>query len=459
MPWGLARLPARNSLEPDGEFVMTKSAHRLLKTRIIGSLGAVTLLALATLLACGNDDIPSEGGAGASNAHAGASHGGGAGKPATGDSGDTGDSGSAGEGGSAGTGDSSGADAAHGGNVGSAGGATTTAGTAGTAGNPGGALCGNNVLDPGEQCDDGNTKFGDSCSPTCTNTCEKCEHDLCGTNDDLSSDYDHCYGNGFNGALATDGPAAGTAKSKLCQAVVECVKRTQCNASDPFNPIPKPCYCGTANTDDCATTPNGVCSEAIAAAAESREFNKLVARVKSPQYALGVAFHLLTYCDTNVCGPECFQNKPKTECQTCGAQSDGFTVCEAGTCYFDPIFAPLCAPAADCALSTGCAAVDIKNCYTGAAPCLTEFAAAAKVNTVSGIDALLVNATGNNPLVIASTLLTCDRSVCQGACFPAANGGGGSGGAGGASGGVGGASGGAGGASDGAGGASAGSGP
>jgi cysteine-rich repeat protein len=32
----------------------------------------------------------------------------------------------------------------------------------------GGAVCGNGVVDPGEQCDDGNTTAGDGCSATCT---------------------------------------------------------------------------------------------------------------------------------------------------------------------------------------------------------------------------------------------------------------------------------------------------
>jgi len=35
-------------------------------------------------------------------------------------------------------------------------------------GSPGGAVvCGNGVLEPGEQCDDGNTEDGDGCSSTC----------------------------------------------------------------------------------------------------------------------------------------------------------------------------------------------------------------------------------------------------------------------------------------------------
>src|SRR5262249_17122586 len=33
---------------------------------------------------------------------------------------------------------------------------------------PAAAVCGDGILDAGEQCDDGNTVAGDCCSPTCT---------------------------------------------------------------------------------------------------------------------------------------------------------------------------------------------------------------------------------------------------------------------------------------------------
>jgi cysteine-rich repeat protein len=39
------------------------------------------------------------------------------------------------------------------------------------------ALCGDGVLDPGEQCDDGNKNSGDGCSPLCQIVC----YDVCGT--------------------------------------------------------------------------------------------------------------------------------------------------------------------------------------------------------------------------------------------------------------------------------------
>lgn len=422
---------------------MTKSAHRLLKTRVVSSLGAATLLALGTLLACGNDDIPVEGGAGASNAHAGASHtAGAAGKAAEAEAGasGSGEAGSAGEDGSPeNTGGSAHGGMSQGGSSGTGtGGGTPGAGTGGAGVTVG---CGNGVVDPGEQCDDGNTKFGDSCSPTCTNTCETCEKDSCGPSDNLAGDYDHCYGAGFPGAqLATDGPAAGKAKTKLCQAVVECVKRTQCNANAPLDKLFKNCYCGTAGAVDCQTAPLGACQEQMAGAGESQEFNRLSQRANSPQYALGVADILLAVCDTSYCGPECNLDKPKTACQSCSVQQDA--VCDMATCYFEPANSALCAPVVDCALSSGCAATDWKNCYTGAAPCLAEFKAGTKSTDVAGIAAAL--STLGGVMQIAKDLLDCDRSECNDACFPVANGGGGSGGAasgaGGAPGGTGGAS-------------------
>lgn len=46
-------------------------------------------------------------------------------------------------------------------------------GDGGTDGGPDAGLCGNDQLDPGEECDDGNTTSGDGCSPGCrTEVCD-----------------------------------------------------------------------------------------------------------------------------------------------------------------------------------------------------------------------------------------------------------------------------------------------
>lgn len=82
-------------------------------------------------------------------------------------SGGTAGSGGGGTGGSAGTGGSGGT----GGSAGSGGtggsGSGGTGGSAGEGGTGGGSICGNDVRERGEECDDGNLENGDGCSSTC----------------------------------------------------------------------------------------------------------------------------------------------------------------------------------------------------------------------------------------------------------------------------------------------------
>ena len=107
--------------------------------------------------------------------HAGNSQGGSGGGGNAGHGGVGGNAGHGGVGGNAGggaghggTGGNAGGGAGHGGTGGNAGGGAGrggTGGTGGTAGTP--AVCGNKLLEKGEQCDDGNSKNWDACDASC----------------------------------------------------------------------------------------------------------------------------------------------------------------------------------------------------------------------------------------------------------------------------------------------------
>lgn len=403
------------------------------------SLATAALLA-ATAIACASsndvvDDSAASGGD-SSNGGAGggtASVGGKAGKGGTTSGGGTSTGGNAGtsavNGGSGGTSTGSGA----GGRLGGAGQPAQAGGGGASA-----AACGNGKLEAGEECDDGNTKDGDGCSSICTNKCEQCEAADCSSSADLKPVFEQCYG---DDALATmpaqGGPAAGTPRNKLCQALIACVRRTNCQAGSPGDPI-TPCLCGTANATACTANATGPCADEVAAAAESRTFNDIQQRSAGGNtvYAVGLAFNLLSNCDASACGHECLQDKAASACDQCALGSDptffSFVCDSYYSCYFDNSQSPeLCTPAADCALRTGCAAGGVASCYgAGSGPCAQEFAAAAKSTDPATVAQRLSDMT--YPLGVADDLLSCDLQQCKSTCFPnASSGTGGSGGAGG----------------------------
>ena len=426
-----------------------------------GQLGAVFFLALGLFVACGNDTPEEMGGGGGTSGRTAM-----AGK--AGKAGDAGEEPGASDAGAAGSGEAGMSETGGGGKGGSSGaggrgGANGLGGTAGMAGKAGsggasggsGPVCGNNVLEAGEACDDGNTKFGDSCSPTCTNICEKCEKDVCGAPDmDTSINYEACFGDGFSAGadVAQAGPGAGTKKNVLCQSLVACLKRTGCGQNSQS--IFLKCYCGTANATDCSEPgkPNGPCVEEIAAAGESRKRDELVQRQLKLTYALGVAALHYGLCDGGVCANECVLGKSNSACQKCAAaaQPDTFAACYVNPTA-DPRFsAELCTAAMECAHRTSCALNGAVSCYgtdagpTG--PCGAEFTAAAQGKTSAQIVNSLGSPTADSTLSAVASELGLELDLCKSTCFPTpSSSSGGSGGAGGFSGTGGGAVGGTGG--------------
>jgi cysteine-rich repeat protein len=396
-------------------------------TRIAAAI-IVSFCALACETKTIPEDDPSLGGGGAmsSAGRAGAASAGRAGAPTEGgDAGEAGDAPVAGSGGtpSAGSGN---------------GGSAPQAGSAGMAVGGAPAACGNGTVDTGEECDDKNTKDGDGCSATCTDKCEKCEAAYC-KNSDLKTSFGGCFGNDPLGMrLATGGPAAGTALTDLCQALVKCARRTGCAQLNLEDPVSS-CFCGTQNSVECTANAQGPCANEVAAAAESRTFNDVQQRTGKTNFAVGMASEVLAGCDASACGRECLQGKNATSCEKCVLGSDPTVsnlLCgDYRGCYFlaepaactpgssaEYCAAPLCAPAADCALTSGCAAKGIETCYgDGTGPCADQFAAATQSTDPATIKARLA-ANQPFPSAVLFRFLTCQVENCKSACYPASGG-------------------------------------
>ncbi len=100
----------------------------------------------------------------------------------------------------------------------------------------------------------------------------------------------------------------GTAKTKLCQALLKCVHQTNCT-DGPETDDQLQCYCGkgvTVQTCSSSTfTPTGACADEIAAALESTVFSNSEGYFGDLCLANGAAFSLYDFCDQNCCEAEC----------------------------------------------------------------------------------------------------------------------------------------------------------
>lgn len=271
----------------------------------------------------------------------------------------SGNGGSAGLGGESDAGGDAGGSVATGGKGGKGGGGTgakggkggsggqTSAGTAGTmseagtAGepNPGGAVCGNMLIEAGEDCDDGNQVSGDDCPSNCRKACEVCEQTFCkALNIPVSPTVADFYNDCFNlPGAATQGRAAGVPLKELCTAVVDCVRREGCaqfvseerepDSLDTLRYQFLHCYCALdiAATDYSYVTRCGAdlesSNEMVAKATQGKCFREMIeasqrdvaalafSGVVTAKAAFGGANLLLLQCDLLACREECYPER------------------------------------------------------------------------------------------------------------------------------------------------------
>ena len=245
------------------------------------------------------------------------------------------------------------------GGTGGKGGTKGTGGTAGTGliieeGGMGGqetsgAVCGNNVVEDGEECDDGNTKSFDGCSADCKKSCEICERTYCSAlrkgpvgpyTDDgllpadvidnllkLGLKENGTYATLGSGPLAPDGPYNAAALD-----MVDCIRRERCaqflpdDSPSVINTFAR-CFCDRDLTEtswfnDCRLLPPddpkdevpgtkyyvpGKCSREIWGASDKQLLSDtLLANANNYQKPFGAATTLLVGCDLSLCREECF---------------------------------------------------------------------------------------------------------------------------------------------------------
>jgi hypothetical protein len=138
---------------------------------------------------------------------------------------------------------------------------------------------------------------------------------------------------GETAATAMNGPAAGTAKSTLCQDLLKCVHQTNCPGDTDTETS---CYCGAGvSISTCISpsfTPTGACDTQVAAALESTEFSTSIDFFFDNCLANGAAFYLFDNCDANCCETECGRTPSGQEDPSfCNAVSTGGASGTGGT--------------------------------------------------------------------------------------------------------------------------------
>jgi cysteine-rich repeat protein len=158
-----------------------------------------------------------------------------------------------------------------------------------------GSSCGNQFVEIGEECDDGNTADGDGCSnckkESQTNSCltalgatesDKCAVCMC----------TKCLGQAVS-CYTNSEPA----EAMLCKNLVDCQRGSGCTNPD--------CFCGERSVLEClAGQGNGKCKQQTIAAAKSSDIFTINARSSDITYPLGRGNVLFT-CAERSCSTEC----------------------------------------------------------------------------------------------------------------------------------------------------------
>lgn len=156
------------------------------------------------------------------------------------------------------------------------------------------SVCGNDVIEPGELCDDGGTAANDGCSATCQIEADQqmClallpENDACAQCSCLNcrSQSVTCYG------------SADATLNARCEAMVACGRDEGCAGPE--------CYCGTASDFVCLFGgANGPCIPEVVAAAGIDDPVQIELRSMDTTYALGRA-NALASCARAQCAAPC----------------------------------------------------------------------------------------------------------------------------------------------------------
>lgn len=187
------------------------------------------------------------------------------------------------------------------------GGAQNTGGIAtGGAQNTGGAATGGAQSNGGATsdgsvaCGNGTVESGEDCDPPETGVCDdQCGFAACYLCEDRNT-FDQADRDACLNATGTVGPGgagavSGQPKSKVCRAILDCVRSTGCSEGGAF---PEYCYCGAGVgiatcTGMAQSALTGACRDIISGGAESQDATVVATRARNPNYAIGLAFQLI----------------------------------------------------------------------------------------------------------------------------------------------------------------------
>jgi hypothetical protein len=162
------------------------------------------------------------------------------------------------------------------------------------------AVCGDGIVQAGETCDvPGGHNFsindcGADCNPITAAACLTCEL----ANPECAS-VTNCMD---VVGTATEGPAAGTPRSHLCNETLDCMRDTNCAVGQLID-----CYCGTATSAQCdAGQGNGACRTQIERGLETTSPVEITNRFTRDDLGAGFAI-LRVGCDQAFCAAQCFQ--------------------------------------------------------------------------------------------------------------------------------------------------------
>ena len=158
------------------------------------------------------------------------------------------------------------------------------------------AMCGNKKVEAGEQCDDGNSKAGDGCTPDCKteSDVDRCVAQL-GT--DRRPECARCNCEKCQTEVLTCYAGKDAGQNKLCTDLVDCGLDKGCSSTN--------CYCGGISLGSCLLgLGNGPCRPQVEAAAGTTLPGDISGRSGDTAYPLGRA-NALAACGRSKCMAEC----------------------------------------------------------------------------------------------------------------------------------------------------------